>query len=130
MKEAERALQLANELHRLAVVVRDARDAITLQDLDGRTLAWNAGAERLYGWSEAEALAMNVHDRIPPDERGNAMELLRKLSNDEVLAPYRARRLTSSGDIVAITITSTALVDANAHVYAISTTERPFESGT
>src|SRR5665811_1274366 len=42
-KRAEEALRKANELLRLAVVVRDAHDAITVQDLDGRILAWNPG---------------------------------------------------------------------------------------
>ncbi len=59
------ALRKANELQRIAVLVRDANDAITMQDLTGRTLAWNPGAVRLYGWSEAEALELNVRDRIP-----------------------------------------------------------------
>jgi PAS domain S-box-containing protein len=69
MKKAQEALRKANDLRRLAVVVRDAHDAITVQDLDGRILAWNPGAERMYGWSEAEALAMNFGNkasRHPP----------------------------------------------------------------
>ena len=41
MKQARDALRKANDLLRLAVVVRDAHDAITVQDLDGRILAWN-----------------------------------------------------------------------------------------
>jgi two-component system CheB/CheR fusion protein len=49
------------------VVVRDASDAITVQDLEGRTLAWNPGAQRLYGWTEAQALQMNVRERIPTE---------------------------------------------------------------
>jgi two-component system CheB/CheR fusion protein len=59
------ALAAANRQLRLAVVVRDASDAITVQDLEGRITAWNPGAQRLYGWSEDEALQMNVRDRIP-----------------------------------------------------------------
>ncbi|MGS0757733.1 PAS domain-containing protein, partial [Roseateles sp. GG27B] len=57
--------QSAKELARMAVVVRDAFDAITVQDLAGQILAWNPAATRMYGWSEAEALQMNVRDRIP-----------------------------------------------------------------
>ena len=41
MKNISEALRKANELLRLAVVVRDAHDAITMQDIDGRILAWN-----------------------------------------------------------------------------------------
>jgi two-component system CheB/CheR fusion protein len=48
-KHAEESLRKANELLRLAVVVRDAHDAITVQDLEGRIIAWNPGAVRMYG---------------------------------------------------------------------------------
>ncbi|MGE5258038.1 MAG: chemotaxis protein CheB, partial [Hyphomicrobiales bacterium] len=50
---------------RLAAMVRDVSEAVTMQDFDGRILAWNPGAARIYGWSEAEALAMNVRDMMP-----------------------------------------------------------------
>ena len=69
----------AAEAARLGVVVRDASDAITVQDLEGRILAWNPGAVRLYGWTEAEALRLNVHDRIPPDLRAGSLATLASL---------------------------------------------------
>ena len=50
MKKAQ--VELRETLRRMAVVVRDSRDAITVQDLGGRILAWNPEAERMYGWSE------------------------------------------------------------------------------
>ncbi len=43
MERTRAALRKANDLLRLAVVVRDAHDAITVQDLEGRILAWNPG---------------------------------------------------------------------------------------
>jgi two-component system, chemotaxis family, CheB/CheR fusion protein len=118
------ALRAANELLRLAVVVRDAHDAITVQDLEGRTLAWNPGAVRMYGWSEAEALAMNVRDRIPPALREEALATLSRLSRAEVLLPYLTRRTSKSGAELAVSMVSTALVNAAGRVYAIATTER------
>ena len=118
------SLREANDLLRLAVVVRDAHDAITVQDLDGRTLAWNQGAVRMYGWSEAEALAMHVHDRIPPELRDGALDKLRQLSHAKILEPYRTRRLTKSGASVEVSIISTALLDGAGKMYAIATTER------
>jgi two-component system CheB/CheR fusion protein len=118
------ALHKANELLRLAVVVRDAHDAITVQDKDGRILAWNPGAVRMYGWSEAEALTMNVRDRIPPELRGKALATLRQLSEAEVLEPYRTERITKEGRVMAVSIISTALLDPAGEMYAIATTER------
>jgi two-component system CheB/CheR fusion protein len=118
------ALRDANDLLRLAVVVRDARDAITMQDLTGRILAWNPGAVRLYGWSEAQALKMKVRERIPESSRAGALETLTKLSRSEVLQPYLTQRLTATGAVVDVSIISTALLDDNGEVYAIATNER------
>ncbi|MBK6596347.1 MAG: PAS domain-containing protein [Burkholderiales bacterium] len=106
------------------VVVRDATDAITVQDLEGRTIAWNPGAERLYGWTEAQALAMNVRDRIPAALQSSALEKVRLLSQAQTLEPYQTQRLAHSGAVLEVTLTCTALVNDAGQVYAIATTER------
>ena len=123
-KETSEALRKANDLMRLAVVVRDAYDAITVHDLEGRIIAWNPGAERMYGWSEAEALTMNVRDRIPADQREQALARFVQLSHAEVLQPYVTQRLTKSGKIVTVSLISTALMDSSGKIYAIAKTER------
>ena len=122
------ALRKANELQRLAVVVRDARDAITVQDLDGRILAWNPGAVALYGWSEAEALRMNVRDRTPPALRDSALAKVAQLSQSQVLEPYVTQRLSKGGAVLEVSMTSSALVNGAGQMYAIATTERARES--
>jgi two-component system, chemotaxis family, CheB/CheR fusion protein len=121
---ALKAAQSALLMRSLAGALRDANDAITVQDLDGRILAWNPGAVRLYGWSESEALSMNVRDLIPEEHRESALATVRKLSSSERLEPYRAERLARSGERVAVTLTVTALVNAAGAVYALATTER------
>jgi two-component system CheB/CheR fusion protein len=131
MKQIEDALEReGTKLLRLSVVVRDAHDAITLQDLQGRILAWNPGAERMYGWREAEALLMNVRDRIPPELREDAVAKLLQLSQAEILSPYRTQRISKSGVIVEVWITATALLNQAGQIYAISTTERAEQSST
>ncbi len=122
------ALRKANDLARLAVVVRDAHDAITVQDLDGRILAWNPGAVRMYGWSEAEALDMNARDRIPPELRESSLSMIHKLTRAEILEPYRTQRIAKDGSVVEVYMTSTALVNEAQQMYAIATTERALES--
>ncbi len=118
------ALRKANDLMRLAVVVQDATDAITVQDLEGRTLAWNAGASRMYGWSEEEALAMNVRERIPAALRESALAEVRQLSQAQTLQPYATQRLAKDGSVLDVSLTSTALVNGAGQMYAIATTER------
>ena len=111
-------------LRRLAVVVRDAHDAITVQDLEGRMIAWNTGAERMYGWTEAEALQLNVRDRIPKPLHEAALTSLAKLSRAEVLRSSLTQRLSKSGQSLEVAIISTALVNEAGVMYAVATTER------
>ena len=124
MVRTREALRKANEVMRLAVVVRDASDAITVQDLNGHIIAWNPGAVRLYGWTELEALGMNVRDRIPASQQEQALARMYQLSLAETLKPYQTQRLAKDGSTKAVSLTSTALVNASGLVYAISTTER------
>jgi len=124
MKKAQAALRESEALRRLAVVVRDAHDAITVQDFEGRILAWNPGAERMYGWSEAEALKMNISDLIPEARREEALATVRQQSRAEVLEPYRMQRIAKDGRIVEVALTATALVNESGEAYAIATTER------
>jgi two-component system CheB/CheR fusion protein len=130
IRRSEADLLRANtELLRLAVVVRDASDAIIVHDLAGRTLAWNPAAERLYGWSEAEALALNLSERTPPALRDASLARLARLTQAEVLQPYHTRRLDKSGREVEVDVVSSALVDAQGRIYAVASTERAARDG-
>jgi two-component system CheB/CheR fusion protein len=121
------ALHDANQLLRLAVVVRDAFDAITVQDLEGHMIAWNPGAVRLYGWSEAEALLLGAHQRIPLELRKDELAKLHQLSRAQVLQPYQTQRLTKEGKTLQVWMIATALLNHAGQMYAIATTERAFE---
>lgn len=124
------ALVKAHQQSRLAVVVRDSHDAITVRDLAGRILAWNPAAERVYGWSEAEALQMNVSALVPPERADQELQQLRQLTQAHSLEPYRTQRLTRSGALVTISMIAHTLRDSAGQPYAIATTERAMPEGT
>ncbi len=84
----------------------------------------------MYGWSEAEALLMNVRDRIPPELQEDALAKLLQLSKSETLAPYRTQRITKSGAAAEVWVTATALLNQAGQIYAIATTERSGELST
>jgi two-component system CheB/CheR fusion protein len=124
LKRAQRAEQEANVIRGLAAVVRDSQDAVTVLDLQGRTLAWNAGAQRIYGWTETEALATNLRDRLPESIRTEEMSTVRRLSVGADLRLHGTERLARDGSIVPISLTASALLDTEGRIYAIATTER------
>jgi len=124
MKNAQAVLRDSEALRRLAAVVRDARDAIVVQDMTGRILAWNPRAERMYGWSEAEALEMNIRDLMPESEREQALAAFRQQCQPGVLEPLCARRIAKDGRAVQISLIVSTLVNDAGETYAIVTTER------
>ena len=124
MKKAQAVLRDSEALRRLAVVVRDGRDAILVHDMTGRILAWNPGAERLYGWSEAEALAMNMRDLIPESEREPALLALRERCQSGVHEPLRQQRVNKDGRTIKVSLIVAALVNAAGETYGVATTER------
>lgn len=121
-------MKAQESLRHLSIIIHDSYDAITVQDLEGNILAWNPSAIRMYGWSEAEALMMNVRNRIPEEIREETVQKIYQLSHHEILQPYLTQRLTKDGSIKDVWITATALVNDAKQMYAISTTERLKES--
>lgn len=111
-------------LRRLAAVVNDSSDAILLQDTEGKILAWNPMAVKMYGWSEEEALDMNISGIVPDDRKEEALFILKKTVKGEIIEPYQTQRITKDGSIVDVWLTVTALVSKAGKIYAIATTER------
>jgi two-component system, chemotaxis family, CheB/CheR fusion protein len=114
----------ADELRRMATILRDSNDAITVQDFDGKILAWNRGAFEMYGWSEAEALAMNSQDLVSEYKRLETLDLYRRLAQGETIRSFETQRVRSDGQILDVWVTLTALVDEANQPVGIATTER------
>jgi two-component system CheB/CheR fusion protein len=111
-------------LRRMAIVIKDSNDAITVQDLDGRILAWNRSAERMYGWSEVEALCMNIKETVPESRWPEIDSFMRRLRTGELIDSFETQRKTKDGRILDVWITVTRLVDEAKAIISIATTER------
>jgi PAS domain S-box-containing protein len=113
-----------DDLRRLATVLLDSNDAVTVHDLQGKITAWNRGGERMYGYPEAEALQMNVEqlqlEKIRPDEAG----VLERLRLGEKIDSLETRRLTRDGRVIDVWLTATLLRDNDGQTVAVATTER------
>jgi two-component system CheB/CheR fusion protein len=117
-------LKEINQLNRLATVVRDSNDAVTVQDFKGNITAWNKGAEQMYGWSEAEALEMNIGELIPENKRDEAKTALEALKKGENIRPFETQRRCKDGKFMDIWLTMTLLKDQAGRPVEIATTER------
>jgi PAS domain S-box-containing protein len=112
------------DIRRLAVVIKDSNDAITIQDLQGNIKAWNRGAEKLYGYTETEALEMNVTQFFLPDKKKEELEYIKRIALGEIVESYETQRICKNGKVVDIWIVVTCLKDDSGIIDSIATTER------
>jgi PAS domain S-box-containing protein len=123
-KKTNKQTWWAEEHDLLAAVVHDSNDAITVQDFEGNIKFWNLGAKRMYGYTTAEALKMNVCQIAPRNERDNVLALLKRLREGEKVRSFEAQRLTKEGRLLNVWITVTTLTDEAGNLLAVATTER------
>ena len=117
-------LKQADKVRRLATVLEDANDAITVVDKKGRILAWNKGAQQLYGWTEPEALKMNYADLLPKDRENDFQDIIHNLTKNKTIKSFKTRRMTKDGSLLKIWLTASALSDENGEMIEIAITER------
>jgi len=117
-KHMEKQLQL------LAAAVRNSNDAITILDLEGNIISWNLGAERIYRYSEAEAIKMNISRIIPDHKQDEMISLTERVLKGQSIEFFETQRLTKNNRILDISLTATLLKDENGKPFAVTTTER------
>jgi two-component system, chemotaxis family, CheB/CheR fusion protein len=119
------ASRMAEEkMRHLATVLRDSYDAVTVHDFDGRILAWNHGAEVMFGYTEAEALRRNILSLVPHSKRDEMRALFHRLDQGEEITSLETQRKIKGGGVLDVWLTITALLDDDGRPTAIATTER------
>ncbi|AFY83771.1 EAL domain-containing protein [Oscillatoria acuminata] len=71
-----------------------------LFDTEGRFLGWNAGAERLFGYSSQEVLGQTSDLIVPPERRSQIAQLLQRLTQGDLNAHSINENLTKSGQTI------------------------------
>ena len=123
MKRAEISLRDSEANRRLAAVVKDSNDAVTVLDFEGNITDWNKGAENIYGYTEDEALKMNILDLIPQNRQKESLALIKTLQKQGAES-FETQRITKQGKLLNVWLTVTRLVDDDGKPVAIATTER------
>ena len=98
-----------SEAERLSFIVRSARDAIISKSLDGTILSWNSGAERVYGYSEAEAVGRHISLIVPEDRRSEIDHILSEIAKGEDVPPFETVRIGKEGRLLHMLVSVTPL---------------------
>ncbi|MEX2048173.1 MAG: PAS domain S-box protein [Gemmatimonadota bacterium] len=108
---------------RLAAVVESSADGILSLSLDGTVMTWNAGAERIYGYSAAEMVGRSISLVVPPG-RENELALLERVRSGEAVQGYETVRLRKDGGEIAVSLSLSPITDASGAVGGISSIVR------
>jgi PAS domain S-box-containing protein len=90
---------------RLAAIVESSDDAIVSKNLDGVITSWNQGAERLFGYTEGEAVGQHITMLIPTSLRHEEAMILDRLHRGERIAHFETTRLKKDGTRVDVSLT-------------------------
>lgn len=108
----------------LASIVMSAQDAIIGKTLDGIVTSWNMGAERMYGYSEAEMLGQPVARLAPPDRPDEIPHLMERLRRGETIEWLRTKRKRKDGTIIDVILTISPIRDIRGEIIGASTIAR------
>jgi PAS domain S-box-containing protein len=106
--------------------VADSADAIWAVDAEERIIAWNRGAEEIFGYASDEMIGEPVTRLIPADliEQREPERLRKALRELGSVRDYQTRRLTKDGREVEVSLTSTVARNGSANSLAASTIVR------
>ena len=89
----------------LAAIVDSTDDAIIGKTLDGTIISWNAGAERLYGYTADEVIGRPISILVPPDRPDELPAIFERLQRGERIDHYKTTRIAKDGKRLSISVT-------------------------
>jgi len=111
-------------MRRLAAIVDSSDDVIVSKTLNGIITSWNPAAERLFGWTAAEAIGRHITLIVPEDRRAEEDDVLAHIRQGERVDHFETVRRTKDGRLVDMSITVSPVKDAAGHVVGASKVAR------
>src|SRR3546814_4855600 len=108
------------DARRLAAIVESSDDAILAKDLDGTIMSWNAGAERLFGYTEDEVIGRPVTILLPEERLDEEPEILRRIRRGERVEHYETVRRHKDGSPIDISLTVSPVKDGAGRIVGAS----------
>ena len=116
--------QIQHELENLAAIVRFSEDAMIRKSVNGIITHWNPAAEKIYGFSAAEAMGHHIKLIIPPERMEENHELVRRVLGGEQIKAWETVRRTKYGKTIDIALSLAAIRDDRGEITALASIER------
>jgi two-component system, cell cycle sensor histidine kinase and response regulator CckA len=107
-------------------IVESSHDAIIGITREGLVTTWNAAAARLYGYASDEIVGHPVEVLYPPERRGEAQEVLRRILGGGEIGQYLTDRKKKDGTSIEVSLSASPIVDPAGAIVGIATVSRQF----
>ena len=104
----------------LAALVESSHDAILGKSPDGIIQTWNAGAERLYGYTAEEIIGRSVTELLPPGRRHEESDIVERLRHGQRVVHFETVRKRKNGELVDVSLTISPIRDKTGRMIGIS----------
>jgi PAS domain S-box-containing protein len=104
-RRTEAARDLHAERERLfSAAVESSHDAIVTKSLEGKITGWNPAAERMFGFTAAEAVGQGIDLIVPPDRRSEIQDTLSRIEQGTAIEQHETVRLHRTGTPVEVSL--------------------------
>ncbi len=114
----------SNALGRLAAIIESSDDAIIGRHLDGSIVSWNAGATKLYGYSEKEAIGQPITFLLAPETEKELASLQEQLGQGQRVSHFETVRRRKDGELVDVSLSISPVRNAAGKIVGTSTIAR------
>jgi PAS domain S-box-containing protein len=104
----------------LAAIVDTSDDAILSKTLDGNITSWNRSAEKMFGYSEAEALGQHITLIIPADRLEEEHFIISSIKSGNKVDHFQTFRQAKNGNLIPISLTVSPIIDGNGKIVGAS----------
>ncbi|MGE5524059.1 MAG: PAS domain S-box protein [Rhodospirillaceae bacterium] len=119
-REAAARLHAQEERARLAAIVEGADDAIVSTDLDRTITSWNPAAERLFGYTAAEAVGRHIRMLLPPGGDEETEASLARVAGGETVTSHDVVRIAKDGRSVDVSVTRSPIMDDEGRIIGVA----------
>ncbi|GAA4086686.1 PAS domain S-box protein [Mucilaginibacter panaciglaebae] len=108
----------------LAAIVATSDDAIVSKTIKGIITSWNPAAERLFGYSEKEAIGKHISLIIPPDRLGEEDMIISNITKGKKIDHFETMRMTKDGRQIPISLTISPILSPTGEIIGASKVAR------
>src|SRR3954447_6573296 len=120
-RQADSERDYYTERERLfSAVVESSNDAIITKKLDGTITGWNRAAERLFGFTAAEAVGKRIDIIVPPERRAEVKDILARIGRGERIELHQTARVRKDGGHVEVSLSVSPIRAATGQIVGAS----------